>query len=100
MFMKTTEEYLNILRNSKAYLMQTYQITRLGIFGSVARKEQTETSDVDIYFESAPMGLFALSRLKSELENLLDCHVDLLRMRKQLDGTYLQRSIMKDLINV
>lgn len=98
--MKTTEEYLNILRNSKAYLMQTYQITRLGIFGSVARKEQTETSDLDICIESAPMGLFALSRLKSELENLLGCPVDLLRMRKQLDGTYLQRSVMKDLIYV
>lgn len=98
--MKTTEEYLNILRNSKAYLMQTYHITRLGIFGSVARKEQTEISDVDICFESAPMGIFALSRLKSELENLLGCRVDLLRMRKQLDGTYLQRSVMKDLIYV
>jgi len=98
--MKTTEEYLNILRNSKAYLMQTYHITQLGVFGSVARHEQTDTSDVDICFESAPMGLFTLSRLKSELENLLGCRVDLLRMRKQLDGTSLQRSVMKDLINV
>lgn len=32
--MKTTEEYLHILRNGKAYLMQ-YHIMRLGIFGSV-----------------------------------------------------------------
>lgn len=98
--MKTTEEYLKILRDSKAYLMQTYHITQLGIFGSVARNEQKETSDVDVYFEAAPMGLFTLARLKSELEKLLDCSVDLLRMRKQLDGTYLQQSVMKDLIYV
>lgn len=98
--MKTTEEYLNILRDSKAYLMQTYHITQLGIFGSVARHEQKEMSDVDVYFEAAPMGLFTLARLKSELEKLLDCSVDLLRMRKQLDGTYLQQSVMKDLIYV
>ena len=98
--MKTTEEYLNILRGSKSYLMQAYHITQLGIFGSVARHEQTETSDIDVYFEAAPMGLFTLARLKSELENLLNCNVDLLRMRKQLTGTYLQKSIMKDLIYV
>lgn len=98
--MKTTEEYLNILRNSKEHLMQTYHITHLGIFGSVARNEQKETSDVDIYFEGVPMGLFTLGRFKSELEKLLDCSVDLLRMRKQLDGTFLQKSVMKDLIYV
>lgn len=98
--MKTTEEYINILQERKEHLMQTYQITKLGIFGSVARKEQTETSDIDICFESAPMGLFTLSRLKSELENILGCSVDLLRMRKQLDGTYIKRSVMKDLIYV
>lgn len=98
--MKTTEEYLKILREQKGYLMQTYQITRLGIFGSVARKEQTEASDIDICFESAPIGLFTLGRLKSELESILGCSVDLLRMRKQLDGTYIKRSIMKDLIDV
>ena len=74
--MKTTEEYLNILRDSKSYLMQAYHITQLGIFGSVARHEQTETSDIDVYFEAAPMGLFTLARLKSELENLLNCNVD------------------------
>ena len=98
--MKTTEEYLNILRGSKSYLMQTYHITQLGIFGSVARHEQTETSDIDVYFEAAPMGLFTFARLKSELENLLNCNVDLLRMRKQLEGTCLQQSILKDLIYV
>lgn len=98
--MKTREEYLDILRNSKEHLMQTYHITRLGIFGSVARNEQKETSDVDVCFEGDSMGLFTMARLKSELEKLLECSVDLLRMRKQLDGTYLQKSVMKDLIYV
>lgn len=98
--MKTREEYLDTLRNSKEYLMQTYHITRLGIFGSMARNEQKETSDVDVCFEGDSMGLFAMARLKSELEKLLEYSVDLLRMRKQLDGTYLQKSVMKDLIYV
>ena len=87
--MKTTEEYLHILRNGKAYLMQ-YHIMRLGIFGSVAR-------EIDVYFEADPMGLFTLGRLKSELETMLGCSVDLLRKCKQLDGTYLLQSVQKNL---
>lgn len=98
--MKSTEEYLNLLRNKKSYLMQKYQITSLGVFGSVARKTQTADSDVDICFESAPISLFTMCRLKTELENLLGCTVDLLRMRKQLEGSQLKRSVMKDLIYV
>ena len=94
--MKTTEEYLHILRNGKAYLMQ-YHIMRLGIFGSVARSEQKETSEIDVYFEADPMGLLTLGRLKSELETMLGCSVDLLRKCKQLDGTYLLQSVQKDL---
>ena len=42
--MKTTDEYLRILRNGKTYLMQAYHITRLGVFGSVACSEQKEIS--------------------------------------------------------
>lgn len=98
--MKTREEYLDILRSSKSYLMEKYHITRLGIFGSVARKEQTEDSDLDVCIESEPMGMFAFSSLLSELEALVGCRVDLLRMRKQLDGSYLKRTIMKDIIYV
>lgn len=80
--------------------MQKYQITRLGIFGSVARRAQRNDSDVDIYFEGAPISLFTLCRLKAELENLLGCTVDLLRMRKQLDDSRLINSVKKDLIYV
>ena len=50
--MKSTEEYLQILRKQKNHLMNKYQIVRLALFGSVARHEQTEGSDIDICFET------------------------------------------------
>ena len=98
--MKTTEEYVNILRSKKTYLMEKYRIAHLGIFGSVARHTQTATSDVDICFESDSISLFTLCRLKAELEDLLDCSVDLLRMRKQIEGSYLETTIKRDMIYV
>ncbi len=98
--MKSTEEYLQILRDKKNYLTNKYQIVHLALFGSVARNEQTEDSDIDICFESNSISLFTLCRLKSELEDLLGCTVDLLQIRKQLEGSYLEKTIKRDMIYV
>ncbi len=62
-----------------------YGILRMGIFGSVARGEQMENSDVDIYYEGELPGLFALSHLKNELEDLLGCKVDIVRLRDRMN---------------
>lgn len=91
--MKFTREYIELLRSSQ------YGILRMGIFGSVARGEQQEGSDVDILFEGKA-NLLLHVRLKNELEELLGCRVDLIRMRKQLDGTLLKQAIMNDIIFV
>lgn len=96
--MKSTEEYLSILRSEKESLFRKYQISNLGLFGSVARHEQRE--DSDIYYESSHMSLFTLCRLKSELEKLLGCSVDLFRKRESFAGTCMEKSINKDLIYV
>jgi hypothetical protein len=46
--MKTRDEVLQILAQQKLSLLATYPITKPGIFGSYARGEQTEASDLDI----------------------------------------------------
>ena len=46
------------------------------------------------------MSLFTLCRLKSELEKLLGCSVDLFRKRESFAGTRMEKSINKDLIYV
>ncbi len=98
--MKTTAEYKSLLSNYMQHNAQNYGISRAGIFGSVARGEHTADSDVDICFESAPIGLFTLGKLKNELETLLDCNVDLLRFHRQLDGTYFKKIVNQEMISV
>ena len=46
--MKTTNDYITILRKYLSTKADAYGITKIGIFGSVARNEQTEDSDVDV----------------------------------------------------
>lgn len=96
--MKTTSEYLRLLKQFKETKGASYGIQKIGLFGSVARGEQKEGSDVDVCFEGKAMGLFLMARLKSELETLFGTTVDLLRMRKQLDGSVLKESVMQDII--
>ena len=73
----------------------TYGINKLGIFGSVARGEQTEGSDVDIYYEGEPLSLLKIAALKEELENALDTHVDIVRIRKSMNNL-LKKRIKKE----
>ena len=96
--MKSTSEYLALLKQFKDSKGMTYGIKKIGLFGSVARGEHHEGSDVDVCFEGNAIGLFALARMKSELEALFGVSVDLLRMRKQLDGSVLKESVMRDII--
>lgn len=56
----------------------------MGIFGSVARNEHTATSDVYIYIEGQLHGFFALAGIKQELEDLLGCKVDIVRLRDKM----------------
>ena len=47
--MQCQNEYLHKLRQFKEEYSSEYGIERIGILGSVARGEQTENSDIDIY---------------------------------------------------
>lgn len=49
MFSRT--DILNYLRENKTYFKTKYDVIKIGIFGSYAREEQTEKSDIDIIVE-------------------------------------------------
>jgi predicted nucleotidyltransferase len=52
--MKTRAEILEILRREKPELARCYGLKRLALFGSYAREDQREDSDVDILVEIEP----------------------------------------------
>ncbi len=94
------EEILNELRRYKPILEKKYGITKLGVFGSVARGDVRDSSDVDVVIEvENVMGPFILLDIKEELNKLLGCKVDLIRMRKNLNKI-LRKRIKKEVIYV
>lgn len=93
--MKTTNEYIQILREYLSSKAETYGITKIGIFGSVARSEQTDDSDVDICVEMRKPDLFVMVHIKEELQELFGKSVDIVRLRNNMDPMLL-RQIQKD----
>lgn len=83
--MKTKAEILLLLSHFKDQNANRFGLLRIGIFGSVAREEQTDMSDVDICVETSNPSLFNLVHLKDELQQLFHCPVDLIRLRDCMD---------------
>ena len=52
--MLTKQDLLKYLRDNKEYLKKHFQLTKIGVFGSFARDEQKEDSDIDLLIERTP----------------------------------------------
>ncbi len=92
--MKTKNECIRVLTSYADVLRQKFGITSLRLFGSVARGEEEVGSDVDICVEMAPK-LYLFVELGLFLEELLGCHVDVVRMHRNMNA-FLKKEIEKD----
>lgn len=71
------EDIENKLKIEKRFLVDRFYVSKIGLFGSFVRDEQTETSDIDLLVEfSRPVG-FEFLDLKDYLESVFDREVDL-----------------------
>lgn len=81
----TQQEILDVIRDYEKTVRDRYQIVRLGIFGSAARDEMTEESDVDVVVEMGKPDLIAMVAIKQDLESLLETPVDIVRYRQSMN---------------
>jgi hypothetical protein len=72
------QDILASLKNLKREVAQEYSVKTIGVFGSVARDEQTLQSDIDLLVEfSKPVGFITFMRLENFLSERLGKQVDL-----------------------
>lgn len=58
--------------------LKPYDPKRIGLFGSVARNEETSTSDIDILYSfNSPISLFTKYNIVEELQSKLHKEIDL-----------------------
>ena len=96
--MLNQNQILSSLRRYKEEHFKDYGIEEIGIFGSYARNEEKEESDVDVFVKLRHSNLFLLSRIRIELEELFGVHTDIVQLRDKMN-TYLKKHIEEEAIS-
>jgi hypothetical protein len=80
-------------------VLEKYGVRRASLFGSSARGQDTEDSDIDILVELGEKGgLFTLASLKRELEQETGAEVDLLTFNSI--NPLLKEDVLKDELSI
>ncbi len=93
------DEIINYLRSFREKNHTKYNIIRIGIFGSAARDNMNEKSDIDIVVELEKPDFFNLIGIKQALEEQLHQSVDIVRYREKMNQ-YLKRRIDSEAVYV
>ena len=96
--MHNTEQILKILSQKKPDLQVRYPISELGVFGSYARGDYNDKSDIDILVDFNDTIGIQFITLAYELEDLFGQKIDLVS-RKAIKARYLPY-VEKNLIHV
>ena len=88
-----------LLKKNKIILKDKYGITSLYLFGSTARGDQTEKSDINLFVETQTANPFLLQDAKEFLEEEIGTTVDIIRDHENLNPR-LRKRILKDGITI
>lgn len=97
--MKIDKDYvIEFLKQRKDFLRENYGVTKISLFGSYARGEETEESDIDFFVEM-PADYDKLFDLKEYLEKSFQRSIDVVRKHSNIRQRFLEE-IEKDGIYV
>ena len=90
---------LAALHERKPDLVRRYGVSRIALFGSIARGEGRPDSDIDVVVELAQPDLFALVHIKEELESGLRRPVDVIPYTSLMND-FLKARIQREAVYV
>ncbi len=95
--MMTKTDILDFLKTHKLELKQKYSVVKIGLFGSYAKDEADENSDIDIFVEFSDKKYKNIARTWNYLEKHLGKKIDLFYKHKNMRKS-LQNNIEKEII--
>ncbi len=97
--MLNKKDILEFLKKNKDYLKQNFEVTSISLFGSFARGEETEESDIDLLVEIEKPTLHNVAGLQIYLEEQFNRTVHVVRKHPRLKERFI-KIINRDLIHV
>jgi len=92
-------EIIEILKQFKKNYGSQYGILMIGVFGSVARGQASDTSDVDVVVKTETPDPFNIVHIKEDLQEQLNLRVDIVRLRETMNP-FLKNRIEKEAVYV
>lgn len=95
-------DFETVLSMLKVYYLNNFKnlgIEKLGLFGSFARGEQTEESDIDILITLKTPSLFLYGKIAGELEQVFGRKIDLISSKSRLNDSF-RKQLKKEVIYV
>ncbi|MDD5548899.1 MAG: nucleotidyltransferase domain-containing protein [Sulfurovaceae bacterium] len=96
--MMQKQDILNYLKSNQEYYHNQFGVQFIGLFGSFARDEANENSDIDILYKiekDKKLSMFKYLKLTKQLEENLNKKIDLVRdetLKPRLKS-YIQKDI-------
>jgi len=87
---RTRQEYIDILKSHANVLRTNYDISYMRLFGSVARDEHHDGSDVDLFVVMPPKA-YNICAAADYLESILGTNVDLIRKHNNMRPFFLNQ---------
>jgi len=92
-------DIIDFIAAHKDELVRTYGVRKIGLFGSYARGDVREDSDIDIVVELEKPDLFYLIGIKQTFEGAFRKKVDIVRLRDTMN-IVLKQHLQQDAIYV
>ena len=97
--MLTNRSHLAAKREEILQIAARYGARNVRVFGSVARGEAGPNSDLDLLVQLAPgSSLLDLIAIKQDLEDLLDCEVDV--VTEAAISPYIRERVLKEAVGL
>ncbi|HLR26623.1 MAG TPA: nucleotidyltransferase family protein [Fodinibius sp.] len=91
------EAIIQYLSKHKPEFKKEFGVTKIGLFGSYARRENRKSSDIDIVVELKKPDLLTLVGIKQKIEEDLGTGVDVVRNRERMNHN-LKKRIEQDAV--
>lgn len=93
------EHLFSIIKQYREEAASELGLRRIGIFGSVAKGQDTSASDIDVVVDLNKQDLFRIIGIKQDLEKILERKVDIISYRPGMN-TFLKKRIDQEAIYV
>ncbi|WP_245568951.1 nucleotidyltransferase family protein [Desulfobacter curvatus] len=85
------------LKTDKDFLKQNFGVIKIGLFGSYAKNQQTQNSDIDLLVEFQEPRFDWIANLQAYMEQRFEKKIEIVRKRELSNSKFFDR-VEKDVI--